>query len=181
MRANLLLVDDIISIFLFLFCFFFFLVRGVWWVFSYANTYASVDAVAAGLNITQIAQRLLGWQNVYRGLPSPILRDGTANLFNHLRSSMWTVRHYPTMTHHYDSSLSHRHSVNSRRPVMGSHPPHPKKKTVTASCNGVRPQHPPTPDVRNYFRCDAVHPKGSWGIQAVGIGGVCRLVQPNQR
>ena len=57
----------------------------------YANTYGTVEAVAASLNVTQIVQRLLGWQRVYAGLPAPILRDGTANLFNHLRSSMWTA------------------------------------------------------------------------------------------
>jgi hypothetical protein len=57
----------------------------------YTNTFESVHAVAASLNITRITARLLGWQRVYAGLPSPLLRDGTFNLFNHLRSSMWTA------------------------------------------------------------------------------------------
>ena len=54
----------------------------------YANTYAGVADVAASIDLSRTAQRLLAWQSVYAGLP-PLLQDAAFNLLNHIRSSMW--------------------------------------------------------------------------------------------
>ena len=56
----------------------------------YSDTFpGGTTAVLKSLNVTTIANRLLAWQSVYAGLPHPLLRDATFNLFSHLRSSMW--------------------------------------------------------------------------------------------
>eukprot|EP00936_MAST-01D_sp_MAST-1D-sp1_P001493 g1493.t1 len=72
----------------------------------YATTYANVDSVGAALNLTQITQNLALWQDVYRGLSTvdPALSDAAFNMFNHVRSAMWTG---PLPTSRNTSGTSH--------------------------------------------------------------------------
>ena len=43
----------------------------------------------ASIDLGSTAQSLLDWQQVFRGLPHPLLRDATFNLLNHMRSAIW--------------------------------------------------------------------------------------------
>jgi hypothetical protein len=54
------------------------------------DIYDVAHTVASSLAST--TSKLVDWQQIYAGLPDPLLRDATFNLFNHLRSSMYNDR-----------------------------------------------------------------------------------------
>ena len=55
----------------------------------YTLNFQDVEAVAASIQLKNVTQNLGDWQSIYAGLPSPLLRDASFNLFNHIRSAIW--------------------------------------------------------------------------------------------
>jgi hypothetical protein len=58
----------------------------------YTKQFNSIYEVVDSLNLTKLTTNLLAWQNIYSGLPDPILSDAAFNLFAHVRSSMWFAK-----------------------------------------------------------------------------------------
>ena len=55
----------------------------------YSLNFADVGSVAKSISLRNVTQSLQAWHSIFDGLPSPLLREASISLFNHVRSAGW--------------------------------------------------------------------------------------------
>jgi hypothetical protein len=55
----------------------------------YTLQFDSVESVAASIKLRNATRNLRAWHSIFAGLPSPLLREASRSLFNHVRSAAW--------------------------------------------------------------------------------------------